>query len=132
MKTFWSLVLCAGVLLTVAPSAAQAQQRFKLLATNQTGTMEDELNEAGADGYRFVAVQGGETEFGGDEVVVVMARDPEGRRFRYILLATTRTSTMERELNEAPRDFQAVGMTVFESMFGGLETAVILEAEIAR
>ena len=91
--------------------------------------MQDELNEAGANGYRFAGTQGGETAFGGNEVVVVMERDPEERRFRYILLATSRTGTMQRELNGVPPEFNVVGMTVFSSTFGGKEAAVILEAE---
>ena len=48
------------VFVTVAPSVAQ-EEPFKLLATNRTGTMEEELNEAGAAGYRVVGMQGGET-----------------------------------------------------------------------
>lgn len=116
--------------MVATPASAQAQERFKLLATSRTGTMQDELNEAGAAGYRFAGTQGGETAFGGNEVVVIMALDREGRRFRYILLATSRTGTMQRELNEAPPDFNVVGMTVFNSRFGGDEAAVILEAEI--
>lgn len=91
--------------------------------------METELNKAGADGYRFVGTQGGETFFGGSETVLLMMLDPEGRRFRYILLATSRTSTMERELNEVPLEFNYVGMTVFKTRFGGEETVVVLEAE---
>ena len=63
--------------------------------------MQDELNDAGARGYRFAGTQGGETAFGGREAVVIMALDPEGRRFRYILLATDRSGTMQREMNEA-------------------------------
>ena len=78
-------------------------------------------------------MQGGETGFGGNEVVVVMALDPEGRRFRYMLLATSRTGTMQSELNEdVPPEFNFVGMTVFSSTFGGDETAVILEAASAE
>ena len=45
-----------------ATAAAGPQEdsstRFLLLATNRTGTMEDELNEARARGYRLVATQG--------------------------------------------------------------------------
>ena len=63
---------------------------------------------AGARGYRFLATQGGETAFGGSEAVVVMTLDPEGRRFRYILLAT-------REMNEAPPEYSFAGMTVFDT-----------------
>ena len=130
MRKFWWFLIGVCVFMVATPASAQAQERFKLLATSRTGTMEDELNEAGAAGYRFAGTQGGETAFGGNEVVVIMALDSEGRRFRYILLATSRTGTMQRELNEAPPEFDVVGMTVFNSRFGGDEAAVILEAEI--
>ena len=128
MRAIWG-VLAASVLASAVPDAAWAQDRFILLATNRTGTMEDELNAAGADGYRFVGTQGGETAFGGSEVVVIMERDPEGRRYRYMLLATSRTATMEQELNSVPPEFEVVGMTIFDSTFGGDESAVILQAE---
>ena len=119
------------IFVTVAPSVAQ-EEPFKLLATNSTGTMEEELNEGGAAGYRVVGMQGGGTGFGGNQVVVIMALDPEGRRFRYVLLATSRTGTLESELNELPPGFGFVGMTVFNSRFGGDETAAILEAVITE
>ena len=111
---------------------AQEPEKYLLLATNRTGTMQDELNEAGARGYRFAGTQGGETAFGGREAVVIMALDPEGRRFRYILLATNRTGTMQREMNEAPPEYNFAGMTVFSSTFGGRVAAVILKAEITE
>lgn len=128
MRAMWGVV-AACILVSAVPDVAQAQGRFILLATNRTGTMEDELNAAGADGYRFVGTQGGETAFGGSEVVVIMERDPEGRRYRYMLLATSRTGTMEQELNDVPPEFEVVGMTIFDSTFGGDESAVILQAE---
>ena len=112
------------------PGGLEAQEKFRLLATNRTGTMENELNEAGAAGYRFQATQGGETAFGGREAVVIMRLDPEGRRYRYILLATSRTGTLHEELNEVPDEYELVGMTVFSSTFGGKEAAAILEAEV--
>lgn len=105
------IVIAALVLPVLALPPASAQEteppeKYLLLATSRTGTMEEELNEAGARGYRFLATQGGETAFGGSEAVVVMTLDPEGRRFRYLLLATSRTGTMQRELNEAPAGVQ--------------------------
>ena len=127
MRTIWRVAVAVCALMLAAPAAAQ--DKFLLLAANRTGTMQDELNAAGANGYRFVGAQGGETAFGGNEVVVVMVRDPEGRRFRYILLATNRTGTMEQELNGVRPEFNVVGMTIFSSTFGGKESAVILEAE---
>ena len=125
-----STMLALVLLLAPAPPALAQEDKFLLLATNRTGTMQDELNEAGARGYRFAGTQGGETAFGGREAVVIMTLDPEGRRFRYILLATSRTGTMQREMNEAPPEYEYAGMTVFSSTFGGKEAAVILKAVI--
>jgi len=83
---------------------------------------------AGAAGYRFAGSQGGRSTFvRSDESVVVMALDPDRRRFRYIVLATNRIGTMERELNEVPPEFDIVGITAFREWLEG--GAVILEAE---
>ena len=132
MRKLQATIAITVTLLVLTPSAlAQQPEKYLLLATNRTGTMQDELNEAGARGYRFAGTQGGETAFGGREAVVIMTLDPEGRRFRYILLATNRTGTMQREMNETPPEYNFAGMTVFSSTFGGREAAVILEAEIS-
>ena len=131
MHELQATIAITVTLLVLAPSVmAQQPEKYLLLATNRTGTMQDELNDAGGRGYRFAGTQGGETAFGGREAVVIMTLDPEGRRFRYILLATNRTGTMQREMNEAPPEYNFAGMTVFSSTFGGREAAVILEAEI--
>ena len=70
------------LVLLAMPAAAQQvddPEKYLLLATSRTGTMEEELNAAGARGYRVAGAQGGETAFGGDEAVVIMRLDPEGR-----------------------------------------------------
>ena len=94
--------------------------------------MEKEITEASDSGYRFVAVMGGET-LGGNEVVVVMQRSAENKgmgRYQYKLLATSKTSTMEKELHAAGKDgFAYCGQTVFSSTFGGDEVVVILERD---
>ena len=126
-----AIITAFTLVASAAPAIAQESEKYLLLATNSTGTMEEELNDAGSRGYRFLATQGGETSFGGDEAVVIMALDPEGRRFRYLLLATRRTGTMQREMNEAPPEYNFAGMTVFSTMFGGAEVAVIMETEIS-
>ena len=54
------------------PSIVLAQSDYLVLATNKTSTMQKEMQEAGEAGYRFVCVMGGETSFGGNEVVVIM------------------------------------------------------------
>jgi hypothetical protein len=104
---------------------------YRVLATSRTSTMEEELNQAAEAGFRFDTVMGGDTAFGGSEVVVVMSRSGEIRgRFAYRLLATSRTSTMQKELQEAAAaGFEYRGQTVFKSRFGGNEVMSILERD---
>jgi hypothetical protein len=103
---------------------------YRVLATNKTSTMEKELQEAAEAGYRFGGVMGGDTAVGGSEVVVVMLKDAERGRYSYRLLATNKTSTMQRELqNASDAGFHYCGQTVFKTAFGGKEVVVILERD---
>lgn len=107
---------------------------FRVLATNKTSTMEKEMNETAAAGFRFASVMGGETSFGGNEAVVVMSKKqddaPANNRYQYKLLATNKTSTMQKEMSEAGNGgFTYVGQTVFNSTFGGQEVVVIMERD---
>ena len=93
--------------------------------------MERQLNEAAEQGFRFSAVMGGETEFGGKEVVSVMSRSAGvPARFAYRLLATNRTSAMEKEMQEAAKEgYEYKGQTIAETVFGGQEVIVIMERD---
>ena len=126
VRTMLWVALSVGTLI----GAESAGYDYRVLATNRTSTMEKEMNEAADAGYVFRGVMGGETAMGGKEVVMVMAKDPistPGRR-KYKLLATSRTSTMQKEIQQAGDEgFEYLGQTVFESTFGGKEVSVILE-----
>ena len=106
-------ILASAFLLTSVAFAQGAEEAYKLLATKRTSTMENEINEMAADGYRFAGTMGGDMQ--GGEIVTVMARVPlaEGKgRYRYKLLATGRTSTMQRELQEmSDLGYEYVGET---------------------
>ncbi|HEV8487870.1 MAG TPA: hypothetical protein VGV87_30395 [Blastocatellia bacterium] len=133
MRAF-ALILCLAATCFGRPGQeGRSSCEYKLLATNKTSTMQKELNEAAGTGFRFAGVMGGETAFGGSEVVVVMSRDQRTRgnsRFEYRLLATSKTSTMQRELQQAAdAGFEYKGQTVFPSTFGGKEVVVILERD---
>jgi hypothetical protein len=110
-------------------NAADAMS-YKLLATNKTSTMEKEMNDTAAQGFKFVGTMGGET-MGGNEIVVIMQKGTaKTTRYEYKLLATRKTSTMEKELNEAgAQGFNYVGQTIYESTFGGREVIVIMERQ---
>jgi hypothetical protein len=123
-----SALVLATALFVAAPAFAQSHT-YKVLAANKTSTMQKEMQEAGDGGFRFVAVMGGETAVGGKEVVVLMEKTAGDKNtYSYRLLATNKTSTLQKELQEAAdAGFGVVGQTVFESMFGGKETAAIVE-----
>lgn len=106
-----------------------AQYEYRVLATSKTSTLQNELNDAAQAGFRFEGVMGGATSFGGSEGVVVMSRNTASNdiRYEYKLLATKKTSTMQKELQEAGKEgFAYAGITVAETFFGGSELVVIL------
>jgi hypothetical protein len=129
-QSLWA-TRCVLVLLLSATGSAQPQKdafEYRVLATSKTSTMHKEMQDAAAAGFRFGGVMGGETSFGGSEVVVVMVRGGGKGRFDYRLLATNKTSTMQKEMQEAgDAGYEYRGQTVFKTMFGGKEVVVILE-----
>jgi hypothetical protein len=135
--------LCVVILCSTGVSFGQAgassnrnsapQREYRLLATNKTSTMQKEMNVASDAGFCFEGTMGGETSFGGSEVVVIMSRDPavQKKRYEYKLLATSKTSTMQKELQEAGNaGFEFKGQSVYQSTFGGREVVVILERDV--
>lgn len=132
-----AVFVVVGMGLSAVSAFAQSERPsgfdHRVLATNRTSTMEKELNDAAEAGFRFQSVMGGDSAFGGKEVVVVMSRSRSGTkvgRFGYKLLATSKTSTMQKEMQDAAdAGFEYKGQTVFNSAFGGDEVVVILERD---
>ncbi len=134
LATAASLAAAITVMSGAAIDAAAAPPgavEYRVLATLKTSTMEDELNQAAEEGFRLQSVMGGETEFGGKEVVAALTRTPGARgRYAYRLLATLKTSTMEKEIQEAAdAGYEYKGQTVFQTAFGGREVIVIMERD---
>jgi hypothetical protein len=116
---------------TAAEPPAPDSTEYRVLATSKTSTMQKEMNEGADAGFRFGGVMGGETSFGGSEVLVIMTRNAAAKpRFEYRLLATSKTSTMQKEMQEAgDAGYEYRGQTVFKSTFGGKEVVTILERD---
>ncbi len=130
------LLIVAAILRSPCAMASSEQAaspgiEHRLLATSKTSTMEREMNEAAEAGFHLQAVMGGETAFGGQQVVAIMSRGDGVRHgFAYKLLATSKTSTMQKELQAAADlGFHYRAQTVFQSSFGGDEVVVILERD---
>jgi hypothetical protein len=123
-----TVVLILGVGAGAQKSKFDTEQRYLLLATKKTGTMQKELNEAAAQGYRVVV--GSPTS--GSEMAVLLERvatPPD--TYQYKLLATTRTGTMQKELNEvAVQGYRLLPRTMISkvdvSMFSSGEEIVVL------
>jgi hypothetical protein len=101
--------------------------QFKLLATTKTSTMQKEIDQAAAAGYRILV--GAPTS--GTEMALFLSKDGSvADPYKYKLLATTRTSTMEKEINEAAADgYRLIPSTMIgkSSLFGGIEIVMIME-----
>ena len=126
------LIALAGLLLSSAPASAQMpkidpEQRYLLLAASATATMLSEMNYAADKGFRVVAA----SMTVNVEMAVVMeraAKPPE--TYRYRLVATTDTITMQKELSEAARDGYRVapnGVVMKHQVMVGPEVVIILE-----
>jgi len=126
------LTAVIGVVVSLlAPALAAGEldltQHYLLLATSKTSTMQKELDQAAAAGYRIIA--GSRTS--GTEMALLLesvATPPD--TYEYFLLATTRTSTMQKELNDvAARGFRLLPGTLMqkERMFGSVEIVAIME-----
>jgi hypothetical protein len=97
------IILLLLVLGLAVPSWAQKlqidrNQLYLLLSTAATSTMQRELDEASANGFRVV--MGSPTTAGEMTLFLERATLPP-ETYRYKLLATTLTSTMQKELNRA-------------------------------
>ena len=129
------LLVTAAGFASIAAMGADGPLDYRILATSKTSTMEKELNEAAAGGYRFAKAMGGKSANGGQEVIVAMVKEAAAGQgaLKYKLLATSKTSTMEKELQRwADEGYEYVEQTVFQSAFGGREVVVIMEADPSR
>ncbi len=77
-------------------NAALSKIEYKFLATKKVATMEEEMNAAAKEGFRYHSSSPG--------LLTLMVRDTSEKsakqRYDYKLLATLRTDTMQREMQE--------------------------------
>jgi hypothetical protein len=115
---------------------AAGRYTYRLLATNKTSTMEKELQDAGTRGFDYKDQTIFGSAFGGEEVVAILERDRDagsGLKYEYRVLATNKTSTMQKELQDAgTAGFKFVGVTISKTAFGGKEVVSILRKETGR
>jgi hypothetical protein len=87
--------------------------KYKLLATTRTGTMNKELNEMADAGFRLIpSTMIAKAGLISVEIVMILERPPVvTKQYEYKLLATTLTSTLQKEVTEAQEaGYRIVGM----------------------
>lgn len=93
-----AIAIALAMSAAVVAEAQETADKYLLLAAQRTGTMQDEINEAAAKGFRVLAAS--RTE--GTEVIVLLEQTRD--KYQYKLIATTRTGTLQREISEAAND----------------------------
>lgn len=134
MKIIYTLVLPL-ILLTGVSAVAQnklkidPESRYLLLSTVKTSTMQKELDEASAQGFRIISSASSCNQ---SEMVLFLERVTEApNTYKYRLLATTRTSTMEKELNQVAQEgFRLLPRTI-TAKEGFLTNEIVSVLELA-
>lgn len=103
-------------------------QTYLILATKRIQTMEKELDEVAAKGFRVL--YGAPTNTIDMALFLQISETPE-RPFTYKILATSRNKTMEKELNElASKGFRLLPRTmIFKQGFFTAEGVSVMERE---
>ncbi len=104
-----------------------AKKKYLLLATSKTSTLQKELQQAGDEGFEYCGQTVFESTFGGKEVVIILEQRAEAKRIEYLLLATSKTSTMEKELKQSgDAGYEFLGVIVGKTAFGGKEVVSLM------
>jgi hypothetical protein len=117
------------VVIVARRAGVRPRVSYRVLATAKTSTMEKELQGAADQGFEYRAHAVVKTPFAGEEVVCILERDADRPvpRAHYRLIATTRTSTMEKELKQlGAAGYAIMAVTVAKPYFGGKELVAIL------
>lgn len=114
----------------VSPRASGSPMR-KSIGGMKTRALEQQLNEAGAEGFRVTAASAFGDEPFGSEVSFTLEKSVDSPdKYNYLLVAATKTSTLEKELNEGgAKGFCIVPGTVVRkaTMLRGYEVMAAME-----
>lgn len=121
------LFLCTDV--SAQKVKVDPEQRYLLLATKKTSTMQKELDDVAEQGFRVLT---GSPTSGAEMAIFLERVATPPNTYKYKLLATTRTGTMNKELNEAAREgYRLLPRTMISKkdvsfLKGGDEEVVVL------
>ncbi|MEP6901238.1 MAG: hypothetical protein ABJA66_05780 [Actinomycetota bacterium] len=102
-------------------------QSYLVLSTKRIQTMEKELDEVAAKGFRVL--YGAPTQQFDMSILLKRVENPTSEPYRYKVLATSRVSTMEKEMNDlAKQGYQLLPRTIiFKQGFVTAELVMLME-----
>ncbi len=116
------------VVMAKAEGKPSTGRKYVLIAASKTGTLQKELQQAGDEGFQYCGQTIFESALGGREVSIILEHQPNAKRVIYQVLATSKTSTMEKKLKQAgDGGFQFLSVVVGKTLFGGNEVISILQ-----
>jgi hypothetical protein len=131
LHRFTVIAMVLGAIYGSGPAWAQnlkvdSQQPQLLLAAASTATLQKELDQAGALGFRVTLG----TTRGSSEIVLVLERDVRStEKLQYKLIATNATNTFQKEISDAAgQGFRAISRT-FLNKPSGLSDQVVVVME---
>lgn len=103
----------------------EPDQRFLILETQKTSTMQKELDEAAAKGFRVLFSGGGASGL----FLYLERPDQVKDTYKYRLLATSKIVTMQKEMSEAAKEgFRLLPRTlIFNFNLLTFETVLVME-----
>jgi hypothetical protein len=111
-------------------STAPSSDQFKLIATNQSSTLQKELSDHAARGYRVRFASAAK------ETLLLLEKPPDAKdNVEYLVVSTTKSDTLQKELNDAaqrgfrllPRTITAVQKRLLLGRPYGYEIGAIME-----
>ena len=133
--TITLLLLLAASVITVSAQSKEtervkldADQNYLILSTKRIQTMEKELDEVAAKGFRVLY---GAPTIAIDMALFLLKTDNPDQPYSYKILATSRNKTMEKEINEqAAKGFRLLPRTmIFKQGFLTAEVVSVMERE---
>ncbi len=127
-------LLCICLLVLALPLFAQpsgSQSEFRFINAQASGTLEKELNQSAADGWRLLLLP---KAYGSSTMGALLKKPASSEaKYEYKVLAATRIGTLENEFKAAISDgYDFRGIIETARVFIGGETLIVLEREIGQ
>jgi hypothetical protein len=121
--------LWAALLITATPLCvlAQGPEPYRVISATHAAALQDQMQSAARDGFRYSTVSGGATPWSGKQVVVVMRKDASATQVDYRVVTATNDSAAAAIQKVSDEGYAYLTQTVFTIPMRGNQVAVLFE-----